>query len=337
MHKNLRWWISVSLDIALLLTGQTCATLLNRYYYNQGGNSKWIETLTFSAAFPILYLPLLFFTTPSTYEQPDLVKVYMAYLGIGLLSVADSLMYSYALLYLSVSTYSLLCSTQLAFNAVFSYFINKEKFTHLTLNSVVLLSCSAAIIGLRTGSDSASVDPKKIPLGIILTIAASATYSFILSIMELAFDKVIKSRYFSSVLNMQIYTALVSTCAALVGLFASNEFKTLRSEIEEYKKGKIGWIMTVVWSSVAWQMTNVGLVGLIFEASSLFSNVIGTLAMPIVPEFAVILFKDEMDGMKVVSLLLALWGSASYFYQHYLNYYNVDNKNRVEEEEVEII
>lgn len=337
MHKNLRWWISVSLDIALLLTGQTCATLLNRYYYNQGGNSKWIETLTFSAAFPILYLPLLFFTTPSTYEQPDLVKVYMAYLGIGLLSVADSLMYSYALLYLSVSTYSLLCSTQLAFNAVFSYFINKEKFTHLTLNSVVLLSCSAAIIGLRTGSDSASVDPKKIPLGIILTIAASATYSFILSIMELAFDKVIKSRYFSSVLNMQIYTALVSTCAALVGLFASNEFKTLRSEIEEYKKGKIGWIMTVVWSSVAWQMTNVGLVGLIFEASSLFSNVISTLAMPIVPVFAVILFKDEMDGMKVVSLLLALWGSASYFYQHYLNYYNVDNKNRVEEEEVEII
>jgi len=67
---------------------------------------------------------------------------------------------------------------------------------------------------------------------LILTLAASATYSLILSLMELAFDKVVKSRNFSAVLNMQIYTALVSTSAALAGLFASGEWRTLKGEME---------------------------------------------------------------------------------------------------------
>ena len=167
MRRNWNWWFAVSLNILLLLAGQTAATLLNRYYYDQGGNSKWLETVTFSAAFPILYIPLLFFSTgaakyssPSTHSPP-LLRLSLTYIGIGLITVADSFMYSYALMYLSVSTYSLLSATQLAFNAVFSYFINSEKFTHLTLNSVVLLTFSASIIGLRHGSDSASVDPKK--------------------------------------------------------------------------------------------------------------------------------------------------------------------------------
>ncbi|XP_020260780.1 probable purine permease 11 isoform X2 [Asparagus officinalis] len=327
MTTNLSWWVAVSVNILLLLVGQVAATLLNRYYYDQGGNSKWLETLTFSVAFPILYIPLLFFNTSvknASMQQdcyrPPFLSLVLVYVGIGLITAADSLMYSYGLLYLSVSTYSLLCATQLAFNAVFSYFINSEKFTHLTLNSVVLLTFSAAVIGIRHESDSSTVDPRKAPLGFFLTLAASATYSLILSLMELSFDKVIKSRNFSSVLNMQIYTALVSTIAAFAGLFASGEWRSLKGEMESFEKGKLGYLMTVIWSSVAWQVTNVGLVGLIFEVSSLFSNVISTLGIPIVPVFAVILFGDKMDGMKVISLLLALWGFFSYFYQHYIDY-----------------
>ena len=104
----------------------------------------------------------------------------------------------------------------------------------------------------------------------------------------------------------------------------------------EDTEGRDGSAMTVVWSAVAWQVANVGLVGLIFEVSSLFSNVISTLGMPIVPVFAVILFGDKMDGMKVVSLLLALWGFVSYFYQHYLDYKSEKKDGGVEGEEDEV-
>ncbi|GKD35803.1 probable purine permease 11 isoform X1 [Tanacetum coccineum] len=44
-----------------------------------------------------------------------------------------------------------------------------------------------------------------------------------------------------------------------------------------------------------------------------------TLALPIVPVLAVIFFGDKMNGVKAIALLLAIWGSASYVYQHYLD------------------
>ncbi|KAJ6845594.1 putative purine permease 11 isoform X1 [Iris pallida] len=162
MHEKWSWWLTVSLHTVLLLVGQTAATLLTRFYYDQGGSSKWLETLTFSAAFPILYIPLLFFNPSSSVTyRPPLLSLFLTYTSIGLITTADSLMYSYSLLYLPVSTYSLVCATQLAFNAVFSYFINSEKFTHFTINSVVVLTFSAAILGLRSGSDSDTVGHTK--------------------------------------------------------------------------------------------------------------------------------------------------------------------------------
>jgi Purine nucleobase transmembrane transport len=69
--------------------------------------------------------------------------------------------------------------------------------------------------------------------------------------------------------------------------------------------------------------------GLVFVVSSLFSNVISTLALPVVPVFAVIFFKDEMDVVKVIAMLIAIWGFASYVYQHYLD--DLKGKEVVEE------
>ncbi|KAI0500309.1 hypothetical protein KFK09_018521 [Dendrobium nobile] len=325
MLRHWTWWLVVAIYILLLLAGQTAATLLQRFYYNQGGNSKWMQTLTFSAGFPILYIPLLLTpsTSSSTEAKQPLIKISLIYIAIGLITTADSLMYSYGLLFLTVSTYSLVSTTQLAFNAVFSYFINSERFTLLTLNSIILLIFSAAILGVHSDQDpssSSNISGGKYVLGFLLTLAASATYSFILSLMELTFQKVIKRQTVKAVLEMQIYTALVSTVGAMVGLFASKEWKGLRQEMDGFGKGKVGYVMTLVWASVAWQVTNVGLVGLIFKVSSLFSNVISTLGTPIVPVFAVFLFHDKMDGLKIISLLLGLWGFTSYFYQHYIVY-----------------
>ncbi|KAM1883456.1 hypothetical protein ACFX13_004815 [Malus domestica] len=61
-------------------------------------------------------------------------------------------------------------------------------------------------------------------------------------------------------------------------------------------------------------------------ASSLFSNAINVVGLPVVPVVAVIFFHDKMDGIKAMALFLAIWGLISYVYQHYLD----DPKSKIE-------
>ncbi|XP_020600142.1 probable purine permease 11 [Phalaenopsis equestris] len=343
--KHWKWWLLVVLNIFFLLVGQTVATLLARFYYDQGGNSKWLSTLVQTALFPLLYIFFIFFPTtttssfsspsPNTISGPSTRKLALIYTALGLLIAANNLMYSYGLLYLPVSTYSLICASQLAFNAIFSYFINSQKFTPLIFNSVVLLSFSSALLGLDKDSsgDSSTIPRGKFILGFILTVGASASFSLILSLMQLTFEKVLKKETFAVVLEMQIYTAFVASCAAVVGLFASGEWKQLADEYEGFLKGKASYVATVVGVGVAWQVASVGVVGLIFVVSSLFSNTISTLALPVIPVFAVIFFHDKMDGVKVMAMLIAIWGFLSYLYQNYVD--DSAAKRAVREEEGE--
>ncbi|KAL0918158.1 hypothetical protein M5K25_010151 [Dendrobium thyrsiflorum] len=324
--KQWRWWLLVFLNILFLLVGQTAATLLGRFYYDQGGNSKWLSTLVQTVAFPLLLLPLIIIPNTSssfstTNPRPSTAKLTLIYIALGLIIAADNLMYSYGLLYLPVSTYSLICASQLAFNAIFAFFLNSQRFTPLILNSVVLLSFSSALLGIdeESSSDSTDIPGGKYMLGFILTLGASATYSLILSLMQLTFEKVIKKETFTVVLEMQIYTSFVASCASVIGLFASGEWNKLDGEYEEFGKGKASYVMTVVGVALAWQVASVGVVGLIFVVSSLFSNAISTLALPVVPVFAVIFFADKMNGVKVMAMLIAIWGFLSYLYQNYVD------------------
>ncbi|KAF8729205.1 hypothetical protein HU200_017789 [Digitaria exilis] len=328
--KNWQWWLMVALNIFFLIAGQTASTLLGRFYYNQGGNSKWMSTFVQTAGFPVLFIVLFLFRSKSTQtitSSPEIsgTKITLIYIVLGLLIAADDLMYSYGLLYLPVSTYSLICASQLAFNAVFSYFLNDQKFTPFIFNSVILLTFSAALLGVDEDTQGTNgLSDGKYTLGFVLTLGASATYSLILSLMQVAFEKVIKRETFSVVLNMQIYTALVATIASPIGLFASGEWKTLQGEMHAFGSGRVSYVMTLLWTAVSWQIASVGVVGLIFVVSSLFSNVINTLALPIIPVFAVIFFHDKMDGVKIIAMLMAIWGFISYGYQLYVN----DKKSR---------
>lgn len=322
-----------------LIAGQTSATLLGRFYYNEGGNSKWMSTFVQTAGFPVLFVAQFLFRpkSPSTQAinsspEASIIKITLIYIALGLIIAADDLMYSYGLLYLPVSTYSLICASQLAFNAVFSYFLNAQKFTPLIFNSVLLLTFSASLLGVDEDSQSTSdTSQGNHVLGFVLTLGASATYSLILSLMQVTFEKVIKRETFSVVLNMQIYTAFVATLASLVGLFASGEWKTLEGEMHVFSSGKVSYVMTLLWTAISWQIASVGVVGLIFVVSSLFSNVISTLALPIIPVFAVIFFHDKMDGIKIIAMLIAIWGFVSYGYQLYVD----DKKSRKTSSSVE--
>lgn len=229
-------------------------------------------------------------------------------------------MYSYGLLYLPVSTYSLLCATQLAFNALLSFFLNAQKFTPYILNSLVLLTVSASLLAFNSESDTTTHSSKgKYVIGFLCTLGASATYSLYLCLLQVCFEKVIKRETFSIVLDMQIYPSIVASCGCVVGLFGSGEWRGLRDEMRGYEEGRVSYFMTLVWTAVTWQVSSVGLLGLIFEVSSLFSNVISTLALPVVPILAVIFFHDKMNGVKAMALVLALWGFVSYIYQNYLD------------------
>ncbi|KAF4404282.1 hypothetical protein G4B88_014738 [Cannabis sativa] len=327
-----KWWFRVMIYIVFIIAGQSAATLLGRLYYDKGGNSKWIATLVQSAGFPILIPLLFFFSSPikpnntTTQLKKKLPSLALLYFFFGLILTADNLMYSYGLLYLPVSTYSLLCATQLAFNALFSFFLNSQKFTPFILNSLVLLTTSASLLALNADSDeqdsssSTKFSKRKYAIGFLTTLGASAAYALYLSLLQLSFQKILKAETFSSVLNMQIYPSFVATCGCIVGLFASGEWRGLGKEMNEYyQESKVSYVMTLVWTALTWQICSVGLLGLIFEVSSLFSNVISTLALPVIPILAVIFFHDKMNGLKVIAMVLAIWGFLSYIYQHYLD------------------
>lgn len=309
----------MALNIFFLLTGQAAAVLLGRFYYDKGGNSKWMATLVQTIGFPIILIPLFILPSNSSTSSP-IITISLIYLGLGVLIAGDNMLYSTGLLYLSASTYSLVCATQLAFNAIFSFFINSQKFTALILNSVVVLSLSASLLAVNDDSSGPSgLSKGKYVLGFVTTLGASALYALLLSLMQLTFQKVLKKETFSVVLEMQIYTSFVATCVSLVGLFASGEWRTLRGEMDGFSTGRVSYVMTLVWTAVSWQVCSVGVVGLIFVVSSLFSNVISTVSLALTPIAAVIVFHDKMNGVKVIAMLMAIWGFATYIYQNYLD------------------
>ncbi|CAH8288244.1 unnamed protein product [Eruca vesicaria subsp. sativa] len=271
-----------------------------------------MATLVQTAAFPILYIPLLLL--PSSSSDPascSLKTILLIYVLIGVIIAGDNMLYSVGLFYLSASTYSLICATQLAFNAVFSYFINAQKFTALILNSVVLLLFSAAaLIALNDDADTpSSVSRSKYIVGFVCTLAASALYSLLFSLMQFSFEKILKKETFSVVLEMQIFTCLVATCVVVIRIFASGEWRTLHGEMEGYHKGKASYVMSLVGTAVTWQVCSVGVVGLIFLVTSLFSNVISMLSLAVTPLAALAVYHDKMSGVKVMVMLIALWES----------------------------
>lgn len=321
-RSSFRWWMTVLVDMLMVLCGTTVATLLGRLYFNSGGNSKWMATLTQSGGSPLLVVPLLLSPARSAEERrPAALKMVAIYAGIGVMIGFDNLMYSYALQYLPVSTFSLVAATQLGFNAITSRLINAQRFTALIANSVVVLTFSAAILGVGSSSDetSSNVPRGKYPLGFVLVLAASAVFALILSLFELTFEKVVRVRTARWVLRMQMHTNLVASAVSVAGLLASGDWRTIPGEMASFKDGRTRYVLTLVGTAVSWQAAAVGLVRLIMRVSSLFANVTCTLALPLVPVFAVALFGDRMTGIKVVAMLMAVWGFLSYMYQHYID------------------
>ncbi|EOA18056.1 hypothetical protein CARUB_v10006502mg [Capsella rubella] len=337
---NYSWRLRVSVYITLLLAGETTATLLGRLYYDKGGKSTWLETLVQLVGFP-LTLPCYCYIKPEPSNTKTMtkkacssfLKLSLVYIGLGLLVAGHCLMYSFGLLYLPVSTFSLISASQLAFNAIFSYFLNSQKITPFIINSLVLLTISSTLLVIQHEPESSNSSSSKsnYVIGYICAIGSSAGYSLVLSLTDYTFEKILRKYTFKVILDMATYPYLVATCAVVVGLFGSGGWKTLRMEMDEFELGKGSYILIAIGSTISWQACSIGSVGLILEVSSLFSNVISTLCLPVVPVLAVVFFHDEMSGIKLIAMLLAIWGFVSYGYQHYVD------EQKPEEEQEELL
>ncbi|KAE7996247.1 hypothetical protein FH972_000982 [Carpinus fangiana] len=313
--RDVMWWLRITIYTLFVLSGQSAAMLLGRLYYNKGGKSKWLATLVQVAGFPIL-IPYYCISSPESpttssiqRNQPCALILALIYVSFGVFLAADSMMYSIGL-------------------------SNLPKFTPFIINSLVLLTISSTLLVFQTNSTNPNGESNKTyEVGLICTVGASAGYGLMLSLTQLSFQKVLKRETFTVVLEMIIYQSLVATCATLVGIFASGDWKGLKREMEDFELGKFLYVSTLTWAAIGWQIFTIGTVGLIHEVSSLFSNVISALGLPVIPVLAVIFFHDEMDGVKAIAMVLAIWGFISYFYQHYLD----DSESRAENRDVKEI
>nr|GMD04350.1 probable purine permease 10 [Ipomoea batatas] len=276
---NWKWWIELAFYTLLTLSGLEASILLSRIYYDQG-----VSTV------------------------------------LGLLLAATDVFYSLAIDYLPASTYSLLNSSQLAFTALFSFLLNAQSFTPYIINAVILLTFSPMLLIFSQETTSSEVASKDdYMLGVLFTIAASACPALLFSLTQLVFEKIIKRETLKDTVILTVLQSFVATVVTLVGLFASGEWKGLRREMEGYKQGVFGYNLNLFLTAVACQAYFVGSFTLTFKVSSLFSNVVIRLATPLTPLLSMLFLHEEMSGLKVMSLLLSVWGFASYIYQQYLD------------------
>ncbi|KAL5772028.1 hypothetical protein ACOSQ2_011952 [Xanthoceras sorbifolium] len=323
-HNKYKWWLRVAVYTVLVVVNLCAAVILGRLYYVKGGKSKWLLTLLQFVGFPVL---LLYYCIPKNPTRNDhhtearsSLIVAAVYVSLGLIGVAFAFLISVGMQYLPVSTVTLISASQLAFNAFFSFILNSQKFTPLIINSLVLLTISPILLIFNNDSAKpAGVSKVENLIGFICTVAGAAAGGLMLALTQLAFRKVLKRGTFKENMDLVIWQSIVASSATLVGLFASGEWKGLTKEMEEYALGKVSYIMTITWIAITSQVFLVGTIGLIFEVSSLFCNAISVLNLPIVPVLAVIVFHDKMDGLKVISMVLAIWGIVSYVYQQYLD------------------
>lgn len=101
---------------------------------------------------------------------------------------------------------------------------------------------------------------------------------------------------------------MVSSYVIGIVLFASSDWKRLRGEMMKFELGEVLYVTILVSKAVSWQIFSIGTVRLTSKVSSLLSNVVNIIGLPIIPILAVVFFHYDMNRVKMVSTVMALWG-----------------------------
>ncbi|VVA92847.1 unnamed protein product [Arabis nemorensis] len=315
----------VIINCIILAIGNCGGPLIMRLYFNNGGKRIWFSSFLETAGFPIIFIPLFFSYLNRLRRNNNgsenisffLIKprLLIAAVLVGILSGFDNYLYAYGIAYLPVSTAALIIASQLAFIAIFSYFMVNHKFTPFTINAVVLLTVGAAVLGMHTETDKPVHEThKQYVIGFLMTVAAAVMYAFILPLVELAYQKAKQPMSYTLVLEVQLILCFFASLVSLIGMYIAGDFKALLIEAREFKLGEAMFYVVVVFSAIIWQGFFLGAIGLIFCASSLVSGIMISVLLPITEVLAVIFYHEKFQAEKGLSLALSLWGFVSYFY-----------------------
>ncbi|EFJ21422.1 hypothetical protein SELMODRAFT_417454 [Selaginella moellendorffii] len=323
--KSRLHWLLLSLSILSMLTGMIAGQLLTRFYFAAGGSRKWLSTWLQTSGWPLLAV-----ATGSIYWKrgikltPLTPALAATYIALGFLGALDNFMYAYGLAYLPASTNGLLSSSQLAFNAIFALIITRQRINPFGWNAIVLVSSAAMILALHSDDEKLpGVTRKEVVLGYVMTIGAAALFGLLYPLIELAIRKFLTRSSDGGaaavVLEMQTLLSLISTAVASVAMAINHDFLAIPGESRRFKAGAASYYLTLVSTAVSWQFAFLGTLGIIFLSSSLLAGVILALAIPIGSIFAVIFFGDSFGGVKIMSMLLSLWGFVSYTFGGYVD------------------
>ncbi|KAG9137902.1 hypothetical protein Leryth_023847 [Lithospermum erythrorhizon] len=310
------------LSCILLLVGSCAGPLITRLYFLHGGKRIWLSSSSQTIAFPIILVPLsiTYFTGRKT-EGSDakilLMKPFliMFSLLIGQIMGILNFLYSSGSAKLPVSTSSLIGSSQLAFTASFAFFLVKQKFTPYSVNTVFLLTLGAALLGLRSNGDRPEGEGKKeYVVGFVMMILGACIYGFLTPLIERCFRKAKQEVCYSLAMEFNMVMCFSATVFCSVGMIINKDFQAIAREAREFDLGEVQYYIVLALNAIMWQMQLVGVNGVIFCSSALLSGILVSVALPITEVLAVIFYKEKFEVEKCVSLVLSLWGFASYFY-----------------------
>ncbi|KAL7241592.1 hypothetical protein ACSBR1_014231 [Camellia fascicularis] len=312
------YMLLLGINYMLLFVGSVSASLLSKFYFNHKGSSRWVSTWVQSAGFPLLlpivYLPYYLFKCTNRRPFSAFSPPLFAYsITVGLLLGINNLLFSWGNSYLPVSTSSLLLSSQLAFTLILSVIIVKTKVTFQNLNCVVLLTLSSVLLAMGSSHDRPpGLTQAKYFVGFFSTIGAGLLFALYLPLMEMIYKKV---DCYAMVVEMQVVMEIAATVLATVGMAVDGGFSDMRRESWKiFDLGPTAYWWTLVSNVVTWQLCFMGTAGMVFLTTSVTGGICTTALMAINVVAGVVVYGDELGGVKVISTLICGWGFCSYVY-----------------------
>ncbi|CAK9180602.1 unnamed protein product [Ilex paraguariensis] len=313
----------ILLNCSLMAIGQIGGPLLVRLYFLHGGKRKWLTAWLLTAAFPLLIFPIaISFTRTRTKAQSTRLfvtpRLLLSCAFIGFLLGFDSYLYTFGMSYLPLSVSSLLSTSQLAFTAFFAFIVVKHKFTHYSVNAVVLMTFGSVMLGLHMNGELPSGESDgKYSLGFFMTLAGAALHGFLMPAVEYTHLKAEVPVTFDLVMQLQFLISLFSTLFCTVGMIINKDFQAIPQEAAEFELGETKYYMILILAAVALQFSVIGSLGVIFCSTSLLGGIVSSLLVPVQQAVAVIVLPESFNAEKGMSLAMCLWGFASYLYGEY--------------------
>ncbi|KAK6944356.1 hypothetical protein RJ641_025458 [Dillenia turbinata] len=315
-RKPISHWILLILSSTAMLVAFPASSLLSRVYYSNGGTSKWIISWVAVAGWPLTALILIpSYCICRTFPTPLKFKLTLSYIVLGFLSAADNLLYAYAYAYLPASTGSLLASSSLVFSALCGYLIMKNRLNWSIVNAIVIITAAMTIIALDSNSDRyGNVSNSQYIMGYIMDILGSALHGLIFALSELVFVRLLGRISFLVVLEQQVMVSLFAFVFTTIGMIVNKDFQRMTSEARSFKGGEASYELVVIWGAITFQLGVLGGTAAVFLSSTVFAGVLNAVRVPLTSIAAVILLNDPMSGFKILSLIVTVWGFASYIY-----------------------